>query len=194
MPALINDRLLVEREYACHVTSVEAYWLARSIINISISVAQIIVYCSVVYYFVGLRTPFANYLFFVYIFVVTDIISYFMMQTIAGFAPTLEVAMSLVVMVISMTTTFAGYLIYIPAFPSWLSWATNLTYVRYAFEALVINEMKDNSDLPLAFYYLDELSFETRTAAECAVMLWVFVAIHGFLSYLMLKTVNYIRR
>ena len=48
-----------------------------------------------------------------------------------------------------------GFIVYIPKFPSWLgSWAPYVSFMRFSFQALTLNEFQDNSALPLASSYI----------------------------------------
>eukprot|EP01040_Poterioochromonas_malhamensis_P027133 gene27133-34321_t len=102
--------------------------------------------------------------------------------------------MSLFPVLMFFALAFEGFIIYVPEFPVWSHWATYVSYLRYAYQALILNEFDGNTELPFASLYIDELGFSTIPKANCAGYMWIFVAGHALVAYLVLKHVNFIKR
>jgi ABC-type multidrug transport system permease subunit len=194
IPGYLEDRLLFNRERSSNVCTVESYWISRAIVDIPFSAFCTIIYCCIVYYMVQFRSPATNFFFFIYILLVTDIVGYYAAQLVANMSPNNFVAMSIFPVSMFFALAFEGFIIYIPQYEDWLKWATYVSYLRYSFQALVLNEFDDNSLLPLSEAYIDELGFNTWSKQNCAIIIWLFVVGHAIAAFLVLKYINYIRR
>jgi hypothetical protein len=87
---------------------------------------------------------------------------------------------------------FAGYLVYIPDLPHWLrAWAPYLSFMRYAFQGMVLNEFQDNSDLPEGHDYIDQLGFDFISIGGCFALILLFVALTAWAHYLALVYIDF---
>ena len=85
---------------------------------------------------------------------------------------------------------------YLPNFPDWLGdWAPYITWMRYAFQGMVMNEFQHNDDLPLYQNYLDNLGFDENFSVKgCAAMLPLFLLFGAMCSLLALKFIDFEER
>ena len=90
---------------------------------------------------------------------------------------------------------FAGFAIYIPQMPVWLgTWAPYITFMRWSFQALVLNEFQDNDNLPYAQSYINNLGFDTYTKEECIPFIILYLAVFSLALLLALRFVNFEKR
>jgi ABC-type multidrug transport system permease subunit len=192
---LIEDRAIYYRERASCVYSPFSYWISKLIIAIPFNLVNLLLFSVILYNLVGLRTTnnaFANFLMITWL---TSFISLFTCQFLAFISSSTEMAMSLFPIVLFFATAFEGYIVFLPKFPSWLSWIANISYMRFAFQSLTLNEFQGNEqDLPLEQPYINALGFNTLSMVECSYFLFIFLFAHGIASYLALYFINYEKR
>ena len=142
---------------------------------------------------VGLKT--GGFGMFFGVLLLTSWTGLFVCQLIAAISPSSQTAISGFPVALFFTITFAGYMIFIPTFPDWLSaWAPYISFLRFSFQALVLNEFNDNSDLPLSQVYIDALGFNDYTASQCAPVPIIFLLMFAGLLLVGLRHVNYEER
>jgi ATP-binding cassette subfamily G (WHITE) protein 2 (SNQ2) len=195
IPMLIDDRLIFYREKSAYAYSPFSYWISRFIVAVPFNIFNVFLYSLVLYYLVGFRTSNNAFPFFLMIMWISTIISMFICQFLAFISPSMEIAMSLFPVVLFFATAFEGFIVYLPEFPDWLSWAANVSYMRFSFQSLVLNEFQGNDEqLPLESYYIDALGFNTFSKTQCACFLLIFVGFHGLMSYLAIQFINFEKR
>lgn len=194
IPDILEQRLLFHRERASQSITTESYWLAKFCLDAPFNAIFVLLYASILYHLCLLRAGTTAFGYFYYVLWTTDIIAYFAAQFVANISPSSEVAMSLFPVLMFFALAFEGFIIYVPQFPVWSQWATYVSYLRYAYQALILTEFQDNNSLPLASQYLDELGFLSISRNTCAAYLWLFVLLHALAAYLVLKYVTFIKR
>jgi ABC-type multidrug transport system ATPase subunit/ABC-type multidrug transport system permease subunit len=195
IPALHDDRLVFYRERATNLYSIFAYWIARVGISLPFDLFNVILFSIPYYWLIGLReSPSNSFPFFFMILWMADALALFTCHFLSFISPTTEIAMSLFPIVLFFATSFEGFIVYLPEFPTWLGWGANLSYMRFSFQALVINELQGNDNLPLAQEYLDMLGFTTFSKTQCACFLIVFLFVQGVVAYSAVRFINFEKR
>jgi ABC-type multidrug transport system ATPase subunit/ABC-type multidrug transport system permease subunit len=195
IPELHDDRLVFYREQSAQAYTIFSYWMSKLILALPFELLNVTIFSSILYFLVGLRTSNYGYGFFFMIMGITSVICLFICQFLAFISPSTEIAMSLFPVVLFFATAFEGFIVYLPEFPLWLGWAANISYLRFSFQALVLNEFVGNaSQLPLESFYIDILGFGTFNKTECACYLLIFVGFHGLMSFLAVRFINFEKR
>jgi ABC-type multidrug transport system ATPase subunit len=196
IPLIHEDRIIFYRERASNVCTPMSYWISRLIVAIPFDLANVFLYALILYYMVGFRTDKSSaFWFFVLVLWFVDFVSLFICQFVAFISSTTEIAMSIFPIILFFITAFQGFIIYLPEFPDWLGWAANLSYMRFAFQSLVLNEFQGNSDdLPDGDDYIDMLGFNTISKTECVCLLIVFFILHGLSSMFTVQYFNFEKR
>lgn len=189
---MLQDRPYYYRERS--VYDALAYWLSVTLVQIPFNVINVALYSSTVYYLVGLRAEAQYFCFFLYILLMADFVGMMVCQILASVSSSAQVAVSLFPVSLFFCTAFEGFIVYIPAFPPWLGWLSFASYLRYGFQALVLNEFDDNNDLPLSSSYIGLLGFESLSKYQCANYLWIFVVLGMGVAYAMLRFMNFEKR
>jgi hypothetical protein len=79
--------------------------------------------------------------------------------------------------------TFAGFILFLPTIPPYLSlWGPKISFLRFSFQALVINEFKANSDLPLGENYIEIMGFDDFDEWTCFYILIGFTTAFAILT------------
>jgi hypothetical protein len=77
----------------------------------------------------------------------------------------------------------------------WLRpWAPYISYYRYPFQGFVLNDFKDNSNLPFGQQYLELLGFDTLSQWTCGYVSLIFAIGYAFFSLLPFVYVNHQKR
>jgi ABC-type multidrug transport system ATPase subunit/ABC-type multidrug transport system permease subunit len=194
IPELHEDRLIFYREQSAQAYTIFAYWISKFLIALPFDFINVFLYSVILYNLVGFRSTNDAFPFFLMIMWITNYISLLICQSLAFFSSNTEIAMSLFPMVLFFVTAFEGFVIYLPEFPDWLGWAANVSYMRFAYQSLVLNEFQGNDELPLSTYYIDMLGFNTFSKTKCACFLLIFFVFHGLASFLAVKFINFEKR
>lgn len=194
IPDLINDRVVYYRERGAGIYGVFPYWLSRLIYTTIISAISVFCFCIILYLLTGLRPGVDNFLYFYYNVLISDVCSYFFAVLIACCSPTSQFGLNFFPTLIFLTTSFQGFVVLLPDFPAWIRWGNYLSFLRYPYQALVINELTKNKDLPLGSYYIENMEFDQLDKDFCASITIVFLFGYGYLSYLALKYISFEKR
>ena len=76
----------------------------------------------------------------------------------------------------------------------WLIWGPYVSFIRYSFQGLVLNEIKNNDALPSGSAYIENLGFHTLGLEACFFIMILFVIVLLLLQYVILRTINYENR
>lgn len=193
IPALFEDRLVFYRERGARAYGALPYWFSSWFLQIPLVAINVFVFSLIVYYMAGLQSD--GFGLFLGVMILTSWTGLYACQLIAAISPSAQTAISGFPVALFFTITFAGYMIFIPSFPTWLeSWAPYISFMRFSFQALVVNEFKDNSDLPYGNAYLDTLGFNDYSAQTCAPIPMVFMIFFASLLLAALKYINFEER
>lgn len=193
IPALFEDRLIFYRERGSRAYGPLPYWISSWFLQIPIVALNVLVFSIVVYFMTGLKS--GGFGLFCGVLIITSWTGLFVCQLIASVSPSAQSAISGFPVALFFTITFAGYMIFIPTFPDWLSsWAPYISFMRFSFQALVLNEFNDNSALPYSQEYINSLGFQDYTASQCAPVPLVFLVVFAALLLLALRSINYEER
>ena len=125
----------------------------------------------------------------------SSIIGYFVCQTIAAVSPNPPTAMAIYPMAVFFNLLFTGFFQYIPVMQYWLQpWMPVISFMRWGYQSLVVNEFVNNSKLSDVPYYLEILGFDGVSAGSCTAILLIFVAFYVSLLVIALVKVNFERR
>ena len=195
IPDLVEDRHLLQREIASQACSNGSYWISRLIVQLMFDLFNIFLYAIILYHCIGLRQTNSGFGYFLLIAWISSLISFFICEFLAFISFSTEMAVIFFPVVLFFATSFEGFIVYLSRFPNWLRWGTNLAYLRFAFQGLIVNEFADNTkDLPLGQDFLETLSFDTLSKKECIGYLILFLGFHGILSFLALEFVQHEKR
>ena len=142
---LYAKRPIIEKHasYAFYHPSAEA--IAGVIADIPVKFAVAVCFNSILYFFGGLRKePGPFFIFFLFSFVVNFTMS-FVFKTLGAVTKSVSQAMTLAGCLVLAIIIYTGFTIprpYMEVFLRWISW---INPVAYAFEALLVNELHDQS-------------------------------------------------
>ncbi|EKE42202.1 hypothetical protein ENUP19_0358G0018 [Entamoeba nuttalli] len=149
----IEERTLMRRESGKGLYSITSYYCAYILHSIPFLVFYPTLYLAIAYPMLNLRSGFVNFLCMWGALVLTTFTSQGMYYTIAAISPSITVAQIISPIVIVILMIFTGFFIQKDNIIGFWLWAYYLSYLRYAFELVMLNQF---DDIPL-FCQPDEL-------------------------------------
>lgn len=197
IPQMFDERALYYREVSSGFYSELPYLAARCALNAVIQVPMVLAYSLVTYPMVGLRGGiFSSYFaFFFLVMFGLSLCGYAFSNLIAAITPNQQSALNLYSALFQFCIFFCGYSIPVNQVPTYWSWATNFSFARWSFEALVLNEMQgiggdDDED---AAYWLDYWSFSGHSKYSVYGIFILQVFVFHFLALLAMKFISFQR-
>ena len=189
IPIYFNDKVMLECESRrAKAYSVYPFWVASWSVYLPQLLGNTVTFGTLVYFLAAYRSG-PEY-FFIYLVAINlaAICGFIICQLTAALSPTPQTAMSVYPVVVFTVTSVSGYFIYLDDLPLYLRWANTLSPIRWALQAMVVNEFEDNSDLPLSEEYLHLYSIDNVSkrlsmsylALLAAVLLGVLIAVLKF--------------
>jgi ABC-type multidrug transport system permease subunit len=195
VPALIDERLIFYRERGAKAYGAVSYWLTNWLIQLPLIIFNTVFFASIVYHLVCLNPAPQAFGVYYTVMLATSLCGYFIANLVAAIAPSTQAALSYYPVVLLFSVSFAGFLLYIPRFPAWLgNWAPYVSFMRYSFQTLVLNEFEGNDELPLGDQYISLLGFESLNIDQCISVLFLFVVVYSVSFLLATKYLNFEER
>jgi hypothetical protein len=195
VPELFDRRVIFYRERSAKCYGAIPYFFSSWIIEIPFVLFNIIVYTSTLYYMVGFSNQSGRFgVFFGQVFL-NSLIGLFIAQFLAAASNSPMIAVGMYPAVLFLQMAFAGYIVFLPSLPSWLScWGPYVSFLRFSFQTLCLNEFLDNSNLPYGESYIVTLGFDDYTKDQTSGVPVVFVIFFAISFFLALKFINYENR
>ncbi|KAK7232139.1 ATPase [Aureococcus anophagefferens] len=194
---LFEERPLFYRELAARDYGPAAYVVAHSLVNAAYQVPLVLLYCAVCFPMVGLRTD-GDHFFFAYAALyVVALIGFVFSATLAAAAPRVQVALNMYSTLFQFNLFFSGYSIPVSQVKWYFHWATQTSFARPAFDALLVNELRgvesydDDED---ADYWLDYWGLEGKSRMLYLGQLLLVAAVVHALALLAATLCNFQRQ
>jgi ABC-type multidrug transport system permease subunit len=195
LPILIDDRLIYYREHGAKAYSPLAYYLSTFLLQLPLMAVNVLCYSLCMYPMTGLRAGARHYAYFFFFMLFSCYCSMLMTYTCAALAKTTEVALGYFPAPFAFNLLYAGYLVFIPAMEDWQKvWMPYLSYFRFAFQGLVLNEFQNNDDLPDSHFFIQRLGFNFISVEGCAGVLLIFLGFFAVTYYLAIRFVDFEER
>lgn len=134
------EKNIVNRERNAHAYDTLSYMVSKLVVEFPINTLPPVVFGCIIYFIVGLNPN--RFWVFLLILMATAVAAILVGLTISAVAPNAKVASLMAAMVNIMTFLFAGFYINLDSLPVGSKWVSNLSFLRWCFEALLINEFK----------------------------------------------------
>ena len=128
---LCRERSLFYREKAAGLYTTWSYFSSGTLVYLPVILLSTVIFCTIMFYFVGLYDTLESYLYFVLVNLLVNLIGYFMAQLLAACTPTADIALSLFPLTFIFFNVFAGFLIHLPKMPDGWKWAATISFIRY---------------------------------------------------------------
>ncbi|EWM25382.1 atp-binding cassette superfamily [Nannochloropsis gaditana] len=181
IPQLFFFGVLYNRERSANVYSTFAYWAANAIVCVPLLLLSHVIFVEISYWMVGLYPNAACHLFALLVTFLNNLISFYCAQCIAAISPSAEVALAMFPLVFLFLGSFAGFTIPLGELPPGWKWASYISYPRWTYQALIINEFQYRADRTAVLTFYSFTGFNKYLAlpilAAFIVLMNVFVYI-----------------
>lgn len=189
-----KERAIVQREQAKGSYSLAPYLIAKLVAEAPVSAAFPLMFGAVVYPMTRLNPSLQRFLTFSGVMTVEAFAASAMGLTVGAIAPTTEAALALGPSLMTVFIVFGGYYVNSDNTPTIFRWIPKVSLIRWAFQALSINEfkgltfdVKNSFDLQDGDQVLERLSFGGKNVQN-AVNQELRIALFWYwLTYVLLK-------
>jgi len=138
-----NEKKIVMKELDSNAYKLSYYYITKVLAELPFTLISPIIFGIINYWTVGLNQHFLNFYLFICILIIESITAMGLGLIVSSFSPTVEIASSIAPSILIIFFLFAGLFININDLPKGIKWFSNVSFMKWAFEGLVINEFKD---------------------------------------------------
>lgn len=182
IPVFFQDIEILRREVTINLYSPLAYWASTWIVYSTYYFLHSLVFACIAYYLADVSRKIEAFIIFFFALHICGQCAYFLSQYFSATSLSIASASNKFLILVFVDVLFAGYYQDILNMRSWLgSWLPYFSIMRWAYQAMVVIEFQDNFDLPDGQGYIDQLGFESVSAAGSiailVLMLFVYLTI-----------------
>jgi len=150
------------------------YYAATFVAESVLVICSTIVFVLPAYWLTGLNPNAGVFFFALTVFALIYLASSAFMSLVANFAPNSDMSFAIGAFFSSIWFLFSGFFVLLPDLPTWMRWISHLTWLKYGFQSLVLNQFY-GSDIEQSV--LTTLDFDDqprgRGAALGILVLWL---------------------
>ncbi|CAJ0942087.1 unnamed protein product, partial [Mesorhabditis belari] len=148
VPAITEELPIVLRENANGIYKTSAYFLAKNLAEVPQYCVMPTIYISIVYWMSGLEPHITSFLFSILISILIVGVAISISYAVATVFGDTAIAMTFLPIFVIPTMAFGGFFINSNDIPWYFQWLANLSYFKYGYEALAINEWDPINMIP----------------------------------------------
>jgi ABC-type multidrug transport system ATPase subunit len=195
MAIVRDERPVFYRERGAKAYTTLAYWMSIWAVQIPLFFLNAVFFSVPVYLMSNLRPGFGHFVVFLMFMALASYCSKALALLASSISQSTTEAMCYFPALFMFNSMYAGFLVRIPSMPLWQrAWLPCISFFRYVFQGIVLNEYQDNSRLNNAHAYIDAFGFDFISVEGCAFLLCLILAIYMLAFYLALKYVNFENR
>ncbi|XP_070547937.1 protein white-like [Ptychodera flava] len=141
------EAVLFFREHSSGMYRTDAYFLAKSLMEIPICLIVAILGGSISYWMTGLNPEIERFFTYLFLLFVVGLAASALGFTVSTACTTDAIALAVSVFIIMPVDIFTGFYINVETIPVYLRWFEYISYTRYGYEALSINQWFEYGDL-----------------------------------------------
>lgn len=180
------ERSVVTRERAANTYRTSSYFLSKTFTDMPKAFFFNILFTLILYWMVGLRSTAGAFFTFAFIVFLTSFLAESLALAISILTGDAQAAAAVIPVFVIMALLFGGFFINSEQLDKWISWAKYLSFVFYAFNALVKNEFNDGSQFSeelLSDGQYNDLSIWENAAALIGILIVFRLMGYLFLQY-----------
>lgn len=140
-----KEKLIVSRERSSNAYDTFSYFVAKYMCELPLNVLPCTVFGSIIYWIVGLNPEEGRFGNFVAVLMMEAAIAVALGLSVSACAPTVEAAVNFGPLTLIISLLFGGFFINIGSLPLVAEWLPNLSFLRWTFGALAVNEFAGES-------------------------------------------------
>ena len=168
-----KEKTIVWRERSGRAYDTVSYFVSKVLVEIPLNIVPAIVYACILYWIVGLNAPRFGY--FILILMLHVVVTISLGLFISSIAPNVDAANAMGVPFLIIGILFGGFYIDVNSLPIVANWVPYISFIRWSFQALLINEFKGlefncdiepaNACIMTGEEYLKKVAFDGHTTA-----------------------------
>lgn len=140
IPYLSSQNIVYRRELAAHAYKTLPYWLTQLVTTLPLLVVNHTLFVLLSFFLVDFPRT-GEYFFYYYLSLLSaNVVSFYSALWLAASTGNEQVAFALFPLMFLFTANFAGFAITINAVPPFWCWAPYISYARWLYEGLMVNE------------------------------------------------------
>eukprot|EP00762_Andalucia_godoyi_P006405 ANDGO_02927.mRNA.1 ABC transporter G family member 22 len=194
------ERAIVLRERAAGTYLVSAYFVAKITAETIIQMVYPLVFSLTVYWLVGFQNDASKFFTFFAFMELCNLAAFSLAIMVAALCRRVNLALSVLAVFLEICRLFGGFFLSPKALPSYFSWLDALSYVKYTYVGISLNELtglKLNCQpselkngvcpIPNGQTTIDSLGLDKYTITECALVLCAMIIGFRVIAYLALR-------
>ena len=134
--------MLVLRERAAGTYHVSAYFLAKNLVDAAIQLPGPILFSVIVYFMVGFQIDVGKFFIFTVFMILASLTATSVALAVSTFARTTTMSVTVLPMILELFRLYGGFFLSPAKLPLYFSWLDALSYVKYVYVGISLNEMK----------------------------------------------------
>lgn len=179
---------VVSRERAARMYTPVPYFLSTFLVTLPLELAPGIIYGTVLYFMTALREGFSYYLTYIGVMMLENFAGIGLGMCLSASFTNVEMAPQLAPAFVILFLMFSGFFLNEDNVPVFLIWFRELSFIRYAFQALCVNEFKgaeftcDETSTATCIdgdEHLDRLRFDdVKIWENCVILFGMIIGFH----------------
>jgi len=195
IPLYFEDRGTFYRERAAAIYHPIPYWVSTWVVYFGFLFVHNMLFCIIAYFIAGFQYVASRFFFYYTAMYFASLGGYFTCLCLAAVCSSAPTAMGIFPPVFFANLLYTGYFQYIPHMQPWLGvWAPYVTFIRWSYQAILVNELTANPMLPYSDDLLSSLQFNRHSAGYCLGIILVFVGGYSSLLIYFLIKMNFEKR
>lgn len=181
------ERSIVTRERAANTYRTSSYFLSKTFTDIPKTLFFNTLFSVILYWMVGLRSSADSFFVFILVVFLTSFLAESLSLAVSILAGDAQAAAAIIPVFVVLALLFGGFFINSEQLDGWIDWAKYLSFVYYAFNALVKNEFKNDGTPTSAAVFeqnYNSLSLGENLLALVAILVTFRLMGYAFLQYL----------
>ena len=133
---------VVSRERAARMYTPLPYYVSTFLVTLPLELVPGVIYGTVIYYMTALREGVKHYLVFLSVMTLENFAGIGLGMCLSASFTSVEMAPQLAPAFVILFLMFSGFFLNESNVPVWLIWLREISFIRYAFQALCVNEFK----------------------------------------------------
>jgi ATP-binding cassette subfamily G (WHITE) protein 2 len=136
-----SERLLILRERAAGTYNVSAYYLAKNVADLLLQIPGPVIFSPIVYFMVGLQPVASKFFMFTFFMILDSLTAVSLALMVSALARTTTLSVTILPMTLEICRLFGGFFLSPANLPIYFSWLDALSYVKYCYVGIALNEL-----------------------------------------------------
>jgi ATP-binding cassette subfamily G (WHITE) protein 2 (SNQ2) len=140
IPILVAKNEIFRREQRAFAYSTAPYWMTQLIASLPLLVFNHVIFTVVVFSMCGFSRSVGSFFYFFFLLLIASVASFYVALFLASSTASSQIAFSIFPIIFLFFGMFSGFTININSVPPLWSWAPYISYSRWVFQGLMVNE------------------------------------------------------